>query len=84
MPITAINPNQYQDQIQQFVCYLQSKRYSENTIRSYSNAVLVFLNHIRKCKLSDIDHHDVIHFNRTYIFARKYSISYQNQVINAM
>lgn len=84
MPKTTINPNQYQDQIQQFVCYLESKRYSENTIRTYSNAVLVFLNHTQKCIISDIDHHDVIHFNKTYILARKYSASYQNQVINAI
>ena len=76
--------HKHQDQIDQFVCYLQSKRYSEHTIRSYSNAIRVFLNHTPKDALSHIDHHDVIHFNRTYILAKKYSASYQNQVINAI
>ena len=67
-----------------FINYLRSRRYSENTIDTYSDAMNVFLNFTGQKPIEDIDNNDVIRFNNDYILARGLSASYQNQVVNAI
>ncbi|CAN5897433.1 site-specific integrase [soil metagenome] len=70
--------------IVQFTMYLRSRRYSENTISTYTDAVRTFLKFHSKKKMSEISNQDLIGFNTQYIIANKYSASFQNQVVNAV
>ncbi|MFN0189006.1 MAG: tyrosine-type recombinase/integrase [Bacteroidia bacterium] len=69
---------------EQFTRWLQSKRYSGNTIKTYCDALIVFLRYFDSKEIGSITNEDVIHFNNDYILKNKYSSSYQNQVVNAL
>lgn len=73
-----------QQQIQKFVQWLRSKRYSESTIKTYTDTIRVFLHFFSKKTLSEIENNDIIIFNNEYILKNKLSASYQNQMVNAM
>ncbi len=73
-----------QQAIKQFILWMKNKRYSDNTIKTYSEAVRVFLRFYRTKSISTIDNDDLVHFNNEYILKNKYSSSYQNQVVNAL
>ena len=64
--------------------WMKSRRYSENTINTYANAIEVFLSFYNTKPISEISNDDLIKFNNDYILANKFSASYQNQVINAV
>lgn len=70
--------------LQKFKNHLQSKRYSENTIRTYSDALRSFLVFHNQKSLIDINNDDVILYNNEYILKNKLSGSYQNQIVNAI
>jgi integrase/recombinase XerD len=74
----------YDLEIQKFVNWLKSKRYSSNTINTYLNALKVFLNFYQEKAIKTIDNNDIIKFNNEYIIKNKLSISYQNQMVNAI
>jgi integrase/recombinase XerD len=67
-----------------FVKHLKSKRYSENTIKSYSDALKSFLVFYRDKPLESITNEDVIVYNNEYILKYQLSASYQNQIVNAI
>ncbi|WP_028297732.1 site-specific tyrosine recombinase/integron integrase [Olivibacter sitiensis] len=71
-------------QIEKFNQWLRSKRYSENTIKTYHDAIRVFLRFFSDKELSSIENNDIIDFNNEYILKNKLSASYQNQVVNAV
>ena len=71
-------------QIEKFRQYLRSKRYSENTIITYSEALKSFLVFYRDKVVKDISNEDVIVYNNKYILKNNLSASYQNQTINAI
>ncbi|NLK57447.1 MAG: site-specific integrase, partial [Bacteroidales bacterium] len=71
-------------QIEDFIRWLKSRRYSENTIKTYTEATKVFLNFFANKPLSDIDNNDIIIFNNEYIVKNNLSASYQNQFVNAI
>ncbi len=71
-------------QIESFVRWLRSRRYSESTIKSYKNAIRVFLIYTGTKEIHEIDNEDIIHFNNDYIIANEYSASIQNQAVNAI
>lgn len=70
--------------ISQFKHWLQSKRYSENTIKNYVDSLHVFFNYFKGKSFETIDHTDFVQFNNDYIIKRKLSSSYQNQFVNAL
>ena len=70
--------------IKKFQHYLQSKRYSANTIKTYSEALKSFFVFYRKKVISAIDNNDVIVYNNEFILSNGYSASYQNQITNAI
>ncbi len=70
--------------IEKFKSWLQSKRYSENTIKTYIEALKVFIDFNDEKELNKICNEDLILFNIQYIIPRKLSSSYQNQVVNAI
>ncbi len=71
-------------QIEKFKQLLRSKRYSESTITTYSEALKSFLMFYRNKAIIDITNEDVIIYNNEYILKNNLSASYQNQIVNAI
>lgn len=72
-----------EEKIEKFKVYLTQLRYGESTIKTYINALGVFLAYSTS-KTEQIHSDDLITFNHDYIIGNGYSTSYQNQVINAI
>jgi len=70
--------------IETFKRYLLSKRYSTNTIQTYSDALKSFLIFCNTKAVKDITNEDVIAYNNDYIIKNNFSVSYQNQIVNAI
>jgi integrase/recombinase XerD len=70
--------------IQTFVKWLRSRRYSENTVKVYTEALKSFLLFYNEKPIEQIHESDVIHFNNEYILKNRLSSSYQNQMVNAI
>ena len=68
----------------QFKNYLRSKRYSESTLTTYSEALKSFLLFYREKPIAEITNEDVIIYNNEYILKNNLSSSYQNQIVNAI
>jgi site-specific recombinase XerD len=71
-------------QIEKFKQWLRSKRYSESTVTTYSEALKSFLVFYRDKAVAAINNEDVIVYNNEHILKNKLSASYQNQVTNAI
>ncbi len=72
------------NQIDYFEALLKSRRYSNRTIKTYIEAIKVFLKYFQDRDPSEISNKDFILFNTNFILKNGYSASYQNQVINAI
>ena len=70
--------------IDKYIQWLRSKRYSESTVKTYTEALTVFLRYYWNKPVSEISNQDVITFNNDFILKNKFSASYQNQVVNAI
>ncbi|QCX52247.1 site-specific integrase [Elizabethkingia sp. JS20170427COW] len=70
--------------INSFVDWLKSKRYSANTIKTYTECIYVFFGYFSQKHFSEIDNDDIIQFNNQYILEKKLSATYQNQFVNAI
>ena len=70
--------------IEKFRRWLFSKRYSENTIKTYTDALRSFLVFYRHISITEITNEHVIHYNNEFILENKLSASYQNQIVNAL
>lgn len=70
--------------IAQFKRWLSSKRYSGNTIKTYSDALHTFLKYYQHKPIEQITNEDVIAFNNDYILKNNFSSSFQNQVVNGV
>ena len=71
-------------QIERFKQWLRSKRYSESTINTYTEALKSFLVFYRKKTIAEITNEDVVIYNNEYILKNNLSSSYQNQIVNAL
>ncbi|NHM07976.1 tyrosine-type recombinase/integrase [Flavobacterium sp. CYK-4] len=72
------------EQVRKFRNWLQSKRYSPNTIKTYTEALTCFLYFFKNKKVEEITNDDLIVFNNEYILKNNLSASYQNQIVNAI
>ncbi len=70
--------------ITKFKEWLNSRRYSQNTIKTYTDALTTFFKFCSNKVINEINHEDVIRFNNEYILRNEYSSSFQNQVVNAI
>lgn len=73
-----------EDQIHLFEQWMKSKRYSNSTIKTYTEAIRIFLRYHASKPLAEITELDLIEFNNQYILKNRYSASFQNQVVNAV
>jgi len=71
-------------QIEKFIQWMRSKRYSESTVTTYSEALKSFLVFYRHKPIAEITNDDVIVYNNEYILKNNLSASYQNQITNAI
>ncbi|MFE3849465.1 tyrosine-type recombinase/integrase [Flavobacterium sp. LB3P45] len=84
-PLTNSLPsNEGIAQIEKLKQWMRSKRYSESTISTYSEALKSFLVFYREKPVAAINNEDVIIYNNEYILKNKLSASYQNQIVNAI
>lgn len=70
--------------LENFKRWMQSRRYSESTIKTYSEAVKCFLVYFATKRAEDISNQDLLDFNNDYILKNKLSATYQNQVVNGV
>lgn len=77
-------PKSSEEAIAKFERWMQSRRYSINTIRTYADALRTFLKFFADKPVELLSNEDVISFNNDYIRARNRSLSLQNQVVNAL
>jgi integrase/recombinase XerD len=68
----------------QFVAWMRSRRYSERTIKTYTDSIRTFLRFNSAKPVEEISNDDLVGFNNQYILANSYSSSFQNQVVNAV
>ncbi|WP_394345456.1 phage integrase N-terminal SAM-like domain-containing protein [Flavobacterium weaverense] len=67
--------------MEKFRQWLRSKRYSQSTVVTYSEALKSFLVFYKEKPIADITNEDVIVYNNEHILKNNLSASYQNQVI---
>ena len=67
-----------------FKNYMNFRRYSQNTIKTYADALEVFFRFYKDQAPESLNIEDIINFNISYILKKNLSASYQNQVINAI
>ncbi|MFN8238805.1 MAG: site-specific tyrosine recombinase/integron integrase [Chitinophagales bacterium] len=70
--------------LEQFSRWMKSKRYSDNTIKTYTDALKSFLLFYNSKPVEEMTNEDIIDYNNEYILKNKLSSSYQNQVVNAV
>ena len=75
---------QHESQLNQFISYLRSRRYSSNTIKTYTEVLRTFMRFFAEKSSAEFSNADIIRFNNEYILKHKLSSSFQNQVVNAV
>ena len=84
VPATLVINDEAKIKMKQFKEWLRSKRYSESTIGTYTDALKAFLRFYSHKPVAEITNEDVIIFNNDFVLKHKLSSSYQNQVVNAI
>jgi integrase/recombinase XerD len=72
------------EKIESFDQWLKTCRYSERTIKTYSDAVKLFFRYYHGKVLSEFNSQHVLDFMEDYILKNRYSASYQNQIISGL
>ncbi len=73
-----------EEKIEWFKRWLKSKRYSDNTLKTYAESLKIFLFYFEEKPIENINNQDIINFNNDYILKKQFSSSYQNQIVNAI
>jgi integrase/recombinase XerD len=81
--LTILSPEN-ESRISSFREWLMSARYSQSTIKTYSDSLKIFFRYLDNKTPDEINNDDLIEFNNRYILKYKYSASFQNQVVNAI
>ena len=82
-PRKAGLPN-YRPCPEEYISQMKMKRYSPNTIRTYTDLFEEFINHYPLQDPREITEKEIISFIRYLVDERQVSASYQNQAINAI
>jgi len=72
------------EKIYKFKKWLETKRYSDNTVHTYCSLVVFFCKYLVKRNCTELNPMIVSRFNYEFIVQPNKSISYQNQAINAI
>ncbi len=76
--------NKASETVKLYSKYLEGKRYSESTVRTYSSFIKDFLVYLSNKPLTEITNRDVELFCEDVLARKKYSISTQRQFIGAV
>lgn len=71
-------------EVQKFGEWMQNRRYAMATIRTYTQSLSLFFRFTANKHPEEITTEDLENFHQGYIIKRKYSVSFQSQVINAV
>jgi len=71
-------------EISKFSDWMRNRRYSESTIKNYSQGISLFFRFMANKNPELITNEDLELFNKDYIINRKFSASFQSGVINAV
>lgn len=81
--LPELSPKKQED-LNKFIAWLRSKRYSESTIEVYTEALSIFLRYHSSKNINELSNEDLIEFNINYILKNRLSASYQNQIVNGV
>jgi len=70
-------------EVDQFRRWMEHKRYSDSTVKTYVMAITTFLRYIKPKSGAEATNEDMRRFVYYYMIPRKLSFSYQNQAVNA-
>lgn len=84
LPPAVMLNEAHKSSIQTFGEWLRSRRYSENTVKVYTDALKSFLLFYNDRPVEQIRESDVVRYNNEYILKNRLSSSYQNQIVNAI
>lgn len=70
--------------LEPFKRWMRSKRYSDSTIKTYTEAVKSFLTFHQQKPIEELTNQDLLDYNNDYILKNKLSTSYQNQIVNGV
>lgn len=70
-------------EVRQFKHWLEQKRYSKSTVKTYTMAISTFLRFIQPKTSMEATNSDMQRFVHSYMIPRNLSYSYQNQAVNA-
>jgi integrase/recombinase XerD len=76
-------PEEIQKGLQELRIWMQHKRYSHSTIKTYLDAAKSFLMFIHPKPMHEADNSDMVKYVNEYIIKNHLSFAYQNQVVNA-
>lgn len=68
----------------EFRKWLEHKRYSDNTVRTYTEMLTVFTGYIHPKSLREVTNDDVVDFVHTVLLGEGYSFTYQNQLVSSL
>lgn len=71
-------------EIDEFTAWMQNRRYAASTVHTYSQCLSLFFRYLQNKNPEEITNVDLENFHQSYILKRKYSASFQSQVINAV
>ena len=77
-------PKEILNKIEKYERWLNIKRYSQSTIKTYTQALRSFLKFHAQKQIQEICNDDIIEYNTKYILRHNLSATYQNQVVNAI
>jgi site-specific recombinase XerD len=72
------------EEIAKFSDWMRNLRYSESTIKNYSQGIGLFFRFMKNKNPEQITNEDLELFNKDYIISNKFSASFQSGVINAV
>jgi integrase/recombinase XerD len=81
---TAQLSDEIKNKLLKFKYWMKQKRYSDNTIETYLDALKVFFCFHHTKPIHKINNNDIVRFNGDYILKNNYSVSFQSQCINAV
>lgn len=79
----ALSPDHVKG-LDDLVSWMKSKRYSLQTIETYTGVLKSFFQFHYTKAIAAINASDVVEYNNKYILKNNYSSSYQNQLVNAL
>ncbi len=77
-------PPHIANKLEQFTKWMEHKRYSPSTIKTYTDMVRLFLMFYKDREIALLTNDDVVHFINEHLVKNNLSYSYQNQLANGL